>query len=140
MGWGSPTAWAPLTIALNGVTDNQIAVSTTAIVNGTNREQFLDVSLVLGSITPGGAPFVELHLVALSHNDTNYADAAIGGATLVAALPVTTGASIKRVLFVPPRCPLLIAPGSYLAGIGNRTGQTFAGSGNDVQYRLYSPA
>lgn len=137
IGWNNPSAWTSLTITLNGVVDGNLAVSTTTITNGTGLDLYADFSLILGSINPTGAPYVELHIVPLLHDGTSYADAVISGATMVAALPVTTGSSIKDLFFGPPRTSILIPPGTFQVGIGNRTGQTFAGSGNALQYRTY---
>jgi len=137
MGWDTPSSWATVTITLNSVADGSLAISSTDITNGTGLDLYIDASLVLGSINPSGAPFVELHLVPLMDDGTNLADAAISGATMIHALPVTPGSSIKRVLWAPPRAALLIPPGTFRLGIGNRTGVSFAGSGNSLAYRTY---
>lgn len=138
IGWEGSLSWTSVTITLNSVADGALAMSSTDITNGTAADLYMDVSLVLGSITTSGAPAVELHMAALMNDGTNLADSAISGASMVAVLPVTTGASIKRVLFSPPRSVLLVPPGTFRIGIGNRTGVTFAGSGNSLHYRLYS--
>jgi hypothetical protein len=136
--WGTVGSWTAVTITLNSVTTDTSAIGTTVIANGTNLELYMDVSLRLGSINPTGAPYVELHRQALLDDGTTYEDVALSGATMIAAAPVTTGSSAKNVSFMPPRYPLLIPPGSFRLAVVNRTGQTFAGSGNSLNYRLYS--
>ena len=135
--WEAGVAWSAITITLNSVANGSIAIGSTVITNGTDLNLRLDASLILGSLTPGTGGYVELHLIPLTHDGTNYADAAISGACMVAALPLTSGASIKYVTFMPPRCWLEIQPGSFKLGIGNRAGAAFAASGNALQYRTY---
>ncbi len=135
--WEAGVAWSAVTITLNSVANGSIAIGSTVIANGTDLNLRLDASLILGSLTPGTGGYVELHLIPLTHDGTNYADAPISGACMVAALPLSTGASIKYAAFMPPRCWLEIPPGSFKLGIGNRAGVSFAGSGNALQYRTY---
>lgn len=135
--WVPSGTWVSNTITLDSVANNAAALSTTDITNGSSLELFADVSLILGSINPSGAPAVELHLRALTHNGTNFADVVTGAPTLVGASPVTTGSSIKYVLWGGPN-RIVIPPGTFRWGIVNRTGVTFAGSGNALQHRLYS--
>jgi hypothetical protein len=135
---GSPT-WTSLTISgLNSLADGSVAVSSTTVTNGTGADFYMDVSLFLGSFNPSGAPFIELHLVPLMHDGTTYPDVLAGGPTVIATAQVATGASTKEVIWTPPRYALLIPPGTFQVGIGNRTGTAFAASGNALQVRPYA--
>lgn len=139
--WGSLSTgpWNAFTISgLNSLADGSVAMSSTTIANGTDLDFYMDVSLFLGSFNPSGAPYIELHLAALMHDGTTYPDVLAGGPTMIATAQVATGASTKEVIWTPPRFPLVIPPGTFQVGIGNRTGTTFAASGNALQYRTYA--
>lgn len=136
--WEAGVAWSAVTITLNSVADGSLATGSTVVSNATDLHLRLDASLRLGSLTPGTAGYVELHVVPLLDDGTTYADADITGATFVAALPLTSGAGAKALFFGPPRCFIEIPPGSFKLAIGNRAGAAFAGSGNSLYYRTYS--
>lgn len=129
--------WVDAGLSMASLANGSIATGTTVITNGTNLALRADLSVVLGSITPGTGGFIEAHLVPLLRDGTNYADVAISGATMFASLPLTSGASIKRIGFMTPRSFVEIPPGSFKIAIGNRAGVAFAASGNEVYYRLY---
>lgn len=133
--WTASAGWVANTITLNSVANNATALASTDITNGTSLEIYADVSLILGSITPAAAGYMELHLRGLMHDGTNYPDVVTSG-TLVATSALSSGASIKYVLFRG----ILVPPGTFRWGIVNRAGVTLAGSGNALQHRLYSPA
>ena len=85
------------------------------------------------------APYVELHIRPRLSDGTNFADAFIGGPTHVFPYRLSTGSSVKKALWCPPRYPIFVRPGRFSLGIGNRTGQTFNNTGNTLKYRLLTP-
>lgn len=131
--WSTPSAWTAVTIGLNSLADTTSVTSSTTLTNGTGKDIFLDLSLILGSLTPGtSGPCVELHLLPLLADGTSYQD--IVRAADVA--PLLPGASIKNLASVA----LVIAPGTYKFAVVNRSGAAFAASGNALSFRTYSPA
>lgn len=128
----SLSAWTSVTITLNSVANGSRADGTTDFANGTDLDIWADVSLVLGSLTPGTGGFVELHLRPLLHDATNYAD--VTPATLAAAAPLSSGASAKYTLWTG----LLLPPGTFRFSVVNRAGVAFGGSGNALQARTYA--
>ncbi len=136
--WTTPSTWTASTIAINSIADGTTAISTSVIANGTGLDLYMDVSLRLGSITPGTAPAIELHLSMLLDDGTTYSDVAASGASVVSVLPTTITTGAKSIFFGPPRSQIIIPPGSYKLAITNRTGTTLAATGNALAYRLYS--
>lgn len=136
--WNADPAWTTDTITLNSQTDGTVCLSSTNIDNPTDRNMILEVELVLGSINPTGAPFVELHVRPRLSDDSTFAD--VGNATRIHSMGVTTGSSVKNLLWAPPRYLILIRPGISRLAIIPRTGQTLAGSGNHLKHRRYTPS
>ena len=83
--WEAGVAWADAGLGMASLANGSLATGSTVIANGTNLNLRLDASLVLGSLTPGTGGYVELHFIPLLRDGTNYADAAISGATMTAA-------------------------------------------------------
>lgn len=135
--WGSDPSWTTDSITLNSVTDATVCLSSTNIENDTDRDMILEVELVLGSINPTGAPFVELHVRPRLSDGSTFAD--VGNATRVSNMGVATGSSVKNLLWSPPRNLILIRPGISRLAIIPRTGQTLAGSGNHLKHRRFTP-
>jgi hypothetical protein len=136
--WGSDPSWTTETITLNSQTDGTVCLATSDVNNATDRDMLLEVELVLGSINPTGAPFVELHVRPRLSDGSTFADCYAGGPTMVSAMRVTTGSSVKNLLWAPPTHLIFIRPGISRLAIVNRTGQTFAGSGNALRHRRYT--
>lgn len=124
------TAWTSvITAALNSLADGSAAAAASAITNSTALDLLVEFDFRLGSFTPSGTPFLELHLLPLLSDGSTFADRS--NATCVAVIPVTTGASAKAAITRPIQLP----PGDYKPSVVNRTGVALAASGNTVEYR-----
>jgi len=130
--FASVSSWTACTITLDSVANGSTANSSTNFGNGTDLDLWGDVSLVLGSLTPGTGGYVELHLRALLQDGTNYADVSM--ATLVGVAMLTSGASAKYIEFRN----VLLVPGTFRWSIVNRAGASFAASGNAMYCRTYA--
>lgn len=128
---------ALLTTALNSMADATLSAASTALANQTNLDTHAIIEINLASLTPTGTPYLELYMTK-APDGTNYEEAPIiGGAnrnTLIATLPVPTGAGTKRVqtgLINLPPCPVQF----YL---GNQLNVALAASGNTLDvYTTY---
>lgn len=128
------TAWtsdSTFVTNINSLTNTSTAVGS-AITNGTNLAMILELGFILGSITPTGSPYVEIHVVPLLGDGTTYADFAAGGPTLRASLSMSTAAAAKNLY----SGQIIIPPGTFKGGLVNETGVTLAASGNSAWYRL----
>ena len=101
--WEAGVAWADAGLGMASLANGSLATGSTVIANGTNLNLRLDASLVLGSLTPGTGGYVELHLIPLLRDGTNYADAAISGATMIAAVRRTRRCSTLFIISTPTR-------------------------------------
>lgn len=123
--WGSAEAWAsPITTNLNSLVTGSSTGLSGNVANNTDLYQYVDASLVLGSINPSGSPYLELHLCALTGDGTNYADVTAG--TQIGTFRVTTGSTAKYAFING----LWIPFHDYKWAIVNQTGVTLASSGN----------
>lgn len=119
--------------ALNSLVSTSSGVGS-VISNGTNLATLADLSFGLGSYTPAAPFYLEIHLIPLTGDGSNYSDLFQGGPTLIATATVNSGASIKYFTIANIALP----PGSFKFGIVNFTGATLASSGHKVYYRLYN--
>jgi hypothetical protein len=140
MTWDSNPGWITDTISLDSLGNDSLTLASSDIQNDTDRDMLLEVELVLGAITPTGAPYIELHVRPRLSDDSNFADAYLGGPTMVDCMGVSTGLGIKRLLWAPPLTLITIRPGISRLGIGNRCQVSFAGSGNHLKHRRYTPS
>jgi hypothetical protein len=125
-----------LTTQLNSLASAGVSALSAAITNGTSLSMLMDISLILGSITPSGSgPFVEIHMSPLQGDGSTYANVFAGGPTLVGVLGLSAGASIKAASLLGVQLP----PGSYELALVNQAGVALASSGNTMYYRLYTP-
>jgi hypothetical protein len=131
--WNEDTAW---TSALAAATDLDTKTTGTAIAvganidNATQKALYMDVSLILGSFTPGTSGYFELHLLPLQSDATNYADRTSG--TRIGTLLLSSGASAKYVALTGIPIPGV----AFKLQLVSQAGATTAGSGNSFKYRL----
>lgn len=133
--WGTPlTASGNIAGAsLDGLT----AGSTSAFVtldNASDKALYALVEIVLGNFTAVAPASITLrvHYVGPSGtipNDTG----SLGGGSEIATVPVTTGASIKRVTV-----PIRLLPFSARFQVTNNAGGNFAGSGNSIDVQKFN--
>ena len=121
-----------ITTGLNSLADGSSTSASSAVDNTTNLNLYADFGLMLGSINPSGAPYLELRLLELNGDGSTYDDDSAGAT--VGSFLITTGSSAK----VATLKRVLLAPGQFKAVIVNRTGVSLAGSSNTLYYRTYS--
>jgi hypothetical protein len=131
--WDTPASYdAALSTGLNSLADGSSA-SSSAIANGTDKYPLMDVSILLASLTPGTGGYVEIHVAPLLDDGSSYPDIFAGGPTLVGAVSLKTGASVKNAMI----CGIQIPPGDFKVALLNKAGASLAASGNTVKTRRY---
>lgn len=137
--WAAPnTIGNALTTELNSLANGSYSSASSAIDNEAGLFLYLDLELLLASLTPTGAPTVSVYAVYSIDNGTNFEDG--GGATappnaaLLCTIDLSTSASIKR----RTRVNLSIAPLQFKLVVLNNSGVSFAASGNTVRYRRHN--
>lgn len=133
--WDAPNTYdAALSTGLNTLASGSSALSSN-IANGTDLFPLMDVSIILGSFTPGTTPpgYLEIHVVPLLDDATNYADVFAGGPTMVRSILLKAGASVKYGMVEGIDIP----PGDFKVAILSQAGATLAGSANTTKTRRY---
>jgi hypothetical protein len=131
--WGAPVAIATaLTTELNSLANAAFCTASSAYDNETSHHLYLDVELVLASLTPTGTPFCALFLIA-QLDGTNYEDIPNAASVPVAIFPFTTAVAAKRQI----KTNILVPPLPFKFVIQNNMGPALAASGNTLKYRLH---
>ena len=150
-GWAIDTAYTSVSLTagdVNSLASGGGALSTTAIANGTNLDQFIDVSFVL---TVGGtttaASCITVYLLPLNQDGSTYGDGyvsstssqpAVGYAGLIGQVGVKPGVTSGNtvtgsILFGN------LPPGSFKLAIGNNLGVAFGTTAAvTLAYRTYN--
>jgi hypothetical protein len=130
------TVTSYLTTELNSLADaaNKLGA---AINNTSNLNMWMDLEIVLASLTPGTGPYINVYFTA-AVDGTNYTD---GGdsvdpaySDLIRSVPIVTGTGAKRVWVRK----LEIPPLNFKILIENKAGTALASSGNTVKYITYN--
>ena len=126
-------AWTnALTTGLNSLANAGSAMSAAITSNG---KLLMDISVVLASLTPSGTAAIEVHLLPILADGTNYADlVSQNPATLVGTISFSTSASAKYGELVGAPQPAR----SYKIGIISALGPAMNASGNVVAYSTYT--
>ena len=137
--WASPeSAGTALSTEFNSLADGSFTNASSAIDNETDLYLFMQLELVLASLTPTGQPRVDVYLIT-SLDGTNYADG--GGSTappahtLIFSFDLSTSTGAKRrvsqqAIEIPPLKFKLVAR--------NGSGVSLASSGNTLKYRRHN--
>jgi hypothetical protein len=129
--WVAPEAIASAhTTSLNTLTNGSLSAASSTVDNETDLYEFINLELVLASLTPTGTPVVNVW-VAYSTDGTNFDDGSVAEMELLQPLPLSTSASAKRV----SRGNIPIRPLKFQLYVENKSGVSFAGSGNTLKYR-----
>lgn len=133
--WVAPESIATaLTTELNSLGNGSQSAASSAIDNETDLDEWIDVELVLASLTPTGSPFCLVYIL-YSLDGTNYEDLSTSALhAAAAALPFTTATGAKRV--VARAIPIL--PLKFKLAVENRSGVSLAASGNTLKYRRFN--
>lgn len=130
---------APITIAtglsteLNSLANAAYCTASAAIDNETNHHLYLDVELVLTSLTPTGSPYCALYLLYSIDSGTNFEDTANAAAVPVAVFPFTTSVSAKRKVVAN----ILVAPLHFKFVLQQNMGPSLAAASNTIRYRFH---
>lgn len=147
-GAGVGLTWtgAGFSTELNSVADGNAVLAANALDNSSALDLFMDLSVSLGSITPGsGAPYIGFYLVPLNQDGSSYGD---GRFSSSAAGPPPSQYFIGSIPCVPSTAgvitgiirSVLLPPGSFKLIAYNKAGATLASSSNTVKYRTYNRA
>lgn len=118
-----PTYTNRISTGANSLADGSSVLSS-AIDPTASLDQFINIPLILASINPSGAPYTEIHILETLDNGTNYPD--INAGTLQATIPMDAGSSAKEGIARRIEQP----PNLYKIGLVNRSGVSWASSGN----------
>lgn len=116
---------------LNSLANGSLSAASGVIDNETDLYEFINLELVLASLTPTGSPAVNVWAAYSLDNGTNYDDGSTSEMELLAVLPLSTSASAKRV----SRGNILIRPLKQKLYVENKSNVAFASSGNRLNYR-----
>lgn len=136
--WGTPEAIATtLSTELNSLGNGSYSAASSAITNSSGLYKYISLELVLASLTPSGAPYVEVYLVP-TIDGTNYVDG--GGAvappaeSLLATFSLSTSTGAKRRAVAN----LLIPPYDFKLVLRNMSGVSLAANSNTLKYRRHN--
>lgn len=135
--WAAPESIATaLDTGLNSLASNDSQISA-AIDNETDKYLYLNLELVLASLTPATVPYVALYAL-YSLDGTNYQD---GSDTvipqpnaLLCVLALSTSTGAKRLV----AANLPIAPLKFKLVLENQANVALAASGNTLKYRRHN--
>lgn len=132
--WTAPESIASaLTTELNSLTDGSVCTASAAIDNETDLYQYIELELVLASLTPTGVPYMVV-LIQYTLDGTNYNDNTETGSPILGTCQFSTGVAAKRNVFGP----FVIAPLKFKLSVVNHAGVTLAASGNTLKYRRHN--
>jgi hypothetical protein len=131
--WQTPIAIATaLTTELNALANAAFCTASAAYDNETNKHLYLDLELVLASLTPTGTPSCAVFLVA-QIDGTNYEDTPNTSDLPITVFPFSTAVAAKRKI----RTNILVPPFSFKLVVQNNMGPALGASGNTLKYRLH---
>jgi len=132
--WTAGTTIASaLTTELNALANAAFSAASAAYDNETNHYLYLDLELVLASLTPTGSPYCAVFLIA--HLDgTNYEDTANTASVPIAIFSFTTAVAAKRQI----RSNILVPPLPFKLVLQNNMGPSLGATLNTLKYRLHS--
>lgn len=133
--WKAPeTIATALDTQLNSLADASQSAASAVIDNETDLYQYINLELVLASLTPTGTPYCLVYLIA-SLDGTNYEDLTTSAkGAVIATLTFSTATAAKRIT----QKNILIPPLKFKLAVENRAGVAFAASGNTLKYRRHN--
>lgn len=133
--WVAPESLtAALTTELDALANGSASAASGAIDNETDLYQYINLELVLASLTPTGTPSVDIYLIATA-DGTNYEDASTSnGGSYLASFTFSTSTAAKRCVLKN----LVIPPLKFKLVAVNNAGPALPGSGNTIKYRRHN--
>jgi hypothetical protein len=128
----------------NSLASGNAILSSQQIDNSAAYDVFADLSVSLGSVTPGaGAPYIGFYLYPLNEDGSSYGDGRFGSA---AAGPPPSQYYVGSIPCVPSTAGvitgairgIILPPGKFKFVLYNLAGGALAASSNAVDYRTYN--
>jgi len=129
---------------VNSVVNGNAIIAASANDNSSNLDMFADLSVSLGSITPGaGAPYIGFYLMPLNQDGTSYGDGRFGSS---AAGPPASNYWIGNIPCIASTAGvvtgmirgIILPPGSFKFCLYNVSGVTLASGSNTIKWRTYN--
>lgn len=131
--WATPTSIATaLSTELNSLANAAFSTASSEIDNATGLHLYIDLELVLASLTPTGTPYCAVFLTT-ELDGTNYEDTANTASVPVAIFTFTTATAAKRQI----KTNILVPPLPFKLQVQNNMGPSLAASGSTLKYRLH---
>jgi len=137
--WKAPSSVVSLlTTELNSLANNTASAASSAIANETNLDVYADIWLHLASLTPTGAPYINLYI--LEAIDGSTYPSATGSVLrnqpqhLLCSFILDTTAAAQDVIVRG----VMLPPGSFKVVADNQSGPTLAASGSYVKMITYN--
>lgn len=123
-----------LTTELNSLANAALSAQSAAIDNLTDLYQYIELELVLASLTPTGTPYCGVYLVK-QIDGTNYEDLTTSAThLLIATFPFSTAVAAKRIIV----SNILIPPTAFKLAVYNGAGPALAASGSTLKFRRFN--
>jgi hypothetical protein len=134
--WSTPAAIVSvLTTELNALGNNTLSALGPAYDNATNKNQYIDIELVLASLTPTSGGYVALY-AALAVDGTNYGDAKRESLQqLIGIFSLDTATAAKRTSLRN----ILLPPELMKFYVDNQAGVALGATLNTVKVVSYNP-
>ena|SRR5215510_12595001 len=134
--WSAPSGTTSvLTTELNALGNNTLSALGPAYDNSANKDVYVDVELVLSSLTPASGGYVTLY-AALAVDGSNYGDAfRTSVQQLVGVFNLDTSTSAKRTSLKN----IMIPPDLMKFYLDNQAGVALGATGNTVKVIAYEP-
>jgi len=140
---GASAGWASaFGSEIASIVNGNAILSSVNIANGTALDEFMDISVSMGSFTPVAPNFLAFYAHPLNQDGTTYGDGRFGtsaagppGATYyLGNIVLTTGAGVKTGMLQR----VIMPPGDFKLVLYNQAGATLAASGSVIKYRSYN--
>lgn len=136
--WVAPESIATaLSTELNSLGNGSFSAASSAIDNETDLFQYINLELVLASLSPTAGAYVDVWLEPALDATPNYVDhgKALQTAHLLGTLPLdTTASTAQRII----RWNIPIPPLKFKLSVRNGAGVALASSGNTLKYRRHN--
>jgi len=136
--WNAPSSSAVLGTGLNSLANATMSAASSTITNHTNLDKYVDIEIVLASLSPAAGAFVAIYILE-SVDTTNFpaqsdADLRLTTSQLLIAIPIgTTATTAQRVV----ARNVLLPAGDFQIKLDNQTGVALNASGNAVNFYTY---
>lgn len=135
--WVAPEAIATYyTTELNSLADGSFVAVGSAIANESGLYQYIDLEIVLASLSPAAGAYIDVWLDA-TLDGTNYSDAgkALQTSSLLCTVQLDTASTTAQRIVVRN---LTIPPLGFKLQLRNKSGVALGASGNTLKYRRHN--